>query len=192
SDDSEISLIDLSSGFDRPITVFTGFDAAYAYIDSDGDRLFFRTTRDAPRGRIISIRASEPAAPFEEVVGETGNRLSSAVLAAGRIVAAYLHNASDRLALFDLHGRPAGEIALPGIGSLSSLDGQPDAPDVLLTFASFTQPPSSYRLALPATTLEPFGLGVGAGGNRDLTPKRVKPRPDPEDAGGPGPGPGGS
>jgi prolyl oligopeptidase len=179
SDDSEVFLIDLSRGLDPSIAVFTGFDAAYAYLDSDGDRLFFRTTRDAARGRIISIRASEPAARFEEVVGETGDRLSTAVLAGGRIVAAYLHNASDRLALFDLHGQPAGKIALPGIGSLSSLDGRSDAADVLLTFASFTQPPSSYRCALPATTLEPFGLDVGPGANRDLTPKTVKPRPDP-------------
>jgi prolyl oligopeptidase len=189
SDDSEISLIELPHGFDRPIAVFTGFDAAYAYIGSAGDRLFFRTTRGAARGRIISLRASEPAAPFEEVVGETEDRLSTAVLAGGRIVAAYLHNASDRLGLFDLHGRPAGEIELPGIGSLSSLDGQPDTPDVLLTFASFTQPSSSYRCALPATSLEPFGP-LGTGANRGLTPDRVKPRPDP---GGPDPGgPGGS
>jgi len=189
SDDSEISLIELSRGLDRPVAVFTGFDAAYAFIDSDGDRLFFRTTRNAARGRIISMRASEPAAGFDEVVGEMDDRLSAAVLAGGHIVAAYLHHASDRLALFDLRGRPAGEIALPGIGSLSSLDGQPDAPDVLLTFASFTQPSTSYRCALPATTLEPFGP-FEAGANQDLTPKRVKPRPDPEEPGPDEPGSG--
>ena len=109
SDDSEIYLIDLS----RPETsagrspVFTGFDAAYAFIDETDARLFFRTTRDAPYGRIIAVDAEHPAAPFEEIVAMSSDRLSAAVLAHDTIVAAYLHNASDRLALFDRTGRPA-------------------------------------------------------------------------------------
>ena len=94
-------------------------------------RLFFRTTRDAPRGRIVAIDPRDPAATFEEIVPETSDRLSSAVMARDTIVAAYLHNASDRLALFDLTGHAAGEIALPGIGSLTSLDAQPDATEML-------------------------------------------------------------
>ena len=158
SDDSEIHLIDLSrpGDFDRTIPIFTGFDAAYAFIDEADGRLFFRTTRDAPYGRIIAVHADQPTAPFEEVVATSSDRLSAAVLADHTIVAAYLHNASDRLALFDTSGQATGEIALPGIGSLTSLDGRPDAPDVLLTFTSFADPPSSYRCALPALTLAPF------------------------------------
>ena len=102
------------------------------------------------------MRGDQPTAPVEEVVPTSSDRLSAAVLAHHTIVAAYLHNASDRLALFDTSGHARGEISLPGIGSLTSLDGRPDAPDVLLTFTSFTDPPSSYRCALPALTLAAF------------------------------------
>ena len=43
-----------------------------------------------------------------------------------RLVAAYLHHASDRLHTFAHDGSPLGEIALPGIGSLVTLDADSD------------------------------------------------------------------
>ena len=100
----------------------TGFDAAYAFIDAASGRLLFRTTRGAPRGRIVAIDPRDPGQSFEEIVPETSDRLSSAVMARNTIVASYLHNASDRLYLFDLQGNARGEVELPGLGSLTSLD----------------------------------------------------------------------
>lgn len=150
SDDSEVYLLEreahateASSIVVRPL--FTGFDAAYAFVDAAAGRLFFRTTRDAPLGRIVAVSAADPAAGVEEIVVETADRLSAVVLARDRIVAAYLRSASSQIRLFDLHGRPEGEIELPSIGSILSLDAKPDAIDVLLTFASFTDPPASFR-----------------------------------------------
>jgi prolyl oligopeptidase len=159
SDDSEIYVIDLAAHPQTaPQPLFHGFDAAYAFIDAADGRLFFRTTRGAPRGRIIAVDAHNPATPIEEIVSEASDRLSSAVLARGTIVASYLHNASDRIRLFDLHGRNVGEIDLPGIGSLASLDAQPDARDVLFTFTSFTHPPAAYRCKVPGGAAVRFGL----------------------------------
>jgi len=103
--------------------LFTGFDAAYEFIDEADGRLYFRTTKNAPLGRIISIDPERPQ-DVHEVVAEGADRLSMAAIARDRVVVAYLHNASDRLRLFDLDGAPRGEIALPGIGSIVSLDAE--------------------------------------------------------------------
>jgi prolyl oligopeptidase len=143
SDDSEVHVIDRASGDDRPRPLFTGFDAVYLFIQATGNRLFFRTTKDAPLGRIIAVDMADrvPA----EIVPESSDRLSGAVMTRERLVANYLHNASDELRVFSLNGEPAGEIRLPEIGSITSLDAEPDSDEVLFTFVSFTTPPVSYR-----------------------------------------------
>jgi prolyl oligopeptidase len=153
SDDSEVYLIDRNdSGAPRP--VFTGFDAAYDVIEGSNGRLFFRTTKDAPRGRIVSIDPDDIAAGAREVVPESPHRLSSAVMARDTLVATYLQNASDRLLLFDVDGSPRGQIPLPGIGSIVSIDAEPDDDEVRFVFTSFTQPPTAYVFRLKAETTE--------------------------------------
>jgi prolyl oligopeptidase len=141
SDDSEIYLIDRASNA-APAPLFAGFDAAYAFIGSDGDRLLFRTTRDAPMGRIIGVATG---GTITTVVPENADRLADAVIARGTIAVAYLHNASSDLRLFDLSGDARGAVALPGIGTIVTLDADADGPDVLFAFTSFTQESTAYR-----------------------------------------------
>jgi prolyl oligopeptidase len=154
SDEGEVYVIDRLSGDERPRRLFTGFDAVYAFIQAADGRLFFRTTKDAPFGRIVAVdlgRAEADVKPSTaalfEIVAETSDRLSGVVLTRDRLVAIYLHNASDELRLFSVTGEPAGGIALPRIGSITSLDGEPDSDQILFTFVSFSSPPVSYRYA---------------------------------------------
>jgi prolyl oligopeptidase len=149
-----VYVIDRLSGDERPRRLFTGFDAVYAFIQAADGRLFFRTTKDAPFGRIVAVdlgRAEADVKPSTaallEIVAETSDRLSGVVLTRDRLVAIYLHNASDELRLFSVTGEPAGGIALPRIGSITSLDGEPDSDQILFTFVSFSSPPVSYRYA---------------------------------------------
>jgi prolyl oligopeptidase len=153
SDDSEIHLVDRRvPGPPRPL--FAGFDAAYSFIEGAGGRLYFRTTSDAPRGRIVSIDPGDPSSGMREVVPESADRLSGAVMARGTIVAQYLHEASDRLRLFGLDGAPRGDVALPEIGTVLTLDAEPDDDEVCLTFASFTRPPSGWSFSVGAVPLK--------------------------------------
>jgi prolyl oligopeptidase len=143
SDDSEVYVIDRQDPESiRPL--FTGFDAAHDYIDSSEDRLFFRTTRDAPRGRIVAVNAN--TLTVTEVVPEAPHRLSSAVISSEGLYAVYLENACHRIKRFDREGAPLGEIQLPGLGSLVTIDAQPERPWVVFVYTSFTEPPAAYAL----------------------------------------------
>jgi len=149
SDDSEIYLVDRrDEGPPRPL--FTGFDAAYSFVESAGGRLVFRTTKDAPRGRIVAIDPEHADRGIHEVVPESSHRLSAAYVAAGTLVAQYLQFASDRLWLFDLDGAPRGDIPLPELGTVVTLDAQPDSDEVCFTFTSFTRPPSAWIFRVPS------------------------------------------
>ena len=113
SDKCEIYLLDRRKPEAPPAPLFTGFASAYAFIEAAAfnsgqqTRLFFRTDDRAPRGRIVWVDPSRPDVPPVEVVAESPDKLSAALLIHGTLVASYLENASDRIRLFDLAGRPA-------------------------------------------------------------------------------------
>ena len=154
SDRSEVYLLDRAAPEPATKRLFQGFQSAYGFIEAAGGRLFFTTDAHAPRGRIIAVDPDGASPQVSEIVPESGDKLSAAVLAAGRLVAAYLHDASDRIRLFDLTGGPAGEIPLPGIGSLTGVEGHPSDPELLIGFTSFTTPPANYRYDFETGTLE--------------------------------------
>jgi prolyl oligopeptidase len=163
SDKSEIYLLDRHEPERPPAPLFTGFASAYAFIEAAAfhsghqTRLFFRTDHRAPRGRIIWADPSRPDVPPVEVVAESPDKLSAALLIHGTLVASYLQNASDRIRLFDLAGRPAGTVDLPAIGSVSGISGRPEDDEMFVGFSSFVYPPSNYRYDFAAKALAPFG-----------------------------------
>ena len=140
SDDSEIHLVDrLASASPQPL--FTGFDAAYDFIEGADQRLYFRTTSAAPRGRVVAIDLTDRSRTLHEIVPESPHRLSSAVMSRGGLVCVYLENASDHLRRFDRSGAPLGDIELPGIGSIVTIDAHLDADDVVFVYTSFVDAP---------------------------------------------------
>lgn len=157
SDRSEVYVIDRRAQDSTPVPIVTGFSAAYAFIESDGDRLLFRTDSRAPRGRIVSIDPQDPHHPAAELVAETGDKLSSAAVIHRTIVAVYLHHASDVLRMFTLSGAPAGDVPLPSIGSLTGISGRPEDSEMFFGFTSFVHPPINYRFDFPSGQLSRFG-----------------------------------
>ncbi len=155
SDRSEVYLLDRQTNA-PPVPLFTGFGAAYAFIESAGDRLLFRTDEGAPRGRIISVDPAHPDAPAAEVVPESPDKLSAALVVHHTLVAVYLHHASDTVRLFTLAGEPAGTVALPAIGSLTGVTGRPGDAEFFLGFTSFVHPPANYRYNFATRQLSPF------------------------------------
>ena len=161
SDDSEIHLVDRAFPV-LPRALFSGFDAAYDFIEAADNQLYFRTTNGAPRGRIIAVDPIEPGA-IREVVPEQPHKLSAAVMSRGELVVVYLENASDRIRRFDLSGVAMGEIPLPGIGSIVTIDAEPASDEVVFIYTSFVDPPTAWRFRPDAgpSSLDSSGLQAG-------------------------------
>lgn len=67
----------------------------------------------------------------------------------------YTKDASSRLEVRTLEGKPVREVPLPGIGSTGGMVGNPDEDDAYFTFSSFTIPPEIRRTSVASgeTTL---------------------------------------
>jgi len=158
SDKCEIHLLDRQRPDSIPEPLFEGFRAAYAFIESADGRLLFRTDDLAPFGRIISVAPEAASREPIELIGERADKLSAAVIAGNTLAAVYMHNASDRLELFDLAGRSRGPIALPSVGSIAGLSGHPDDVELLLGFTGFTHPSQPWRIDTATQSMTPFDV----------------------------------
>lgn len=166
SDLSEVYVSDLGIAPHEPFAVFEGFRAAYSFVEAAGRRLYFRTTDNAPNGRIVSVElgssrtSAATIGSVDQVVAEGTDNLSAARLVHGEILAVYLHRASHRIRRFGLGGEPRGEVTLPALGSLSGLTGEIDDNELFYRFSSFTTPPSVFRhcfLTGRTSRWSPFG-----------------------------------
>ena len=125
--------------------LLTAGDAAYHVIGNDADTFVLLTTKDAPRGRIVSVAAGSPI-PIE-IVAE-GDPLESATLFGEQLVLEYLHDARSVVRRYDMKGVALGELTLPGLGTASGFGGKQTDTETYYAFTSYTTPSSIYRLDL--------------------------------------------
>jgi protease II len=74
----------------------------------------FRTERNAPRGRIVSIDTRKPGVlNWKQIVPESSNTMVSASLVNNQLIVDYLSDAHSLVKVFDLKGKALHDIELP-------------------------------------------------------------------------------
>ena len=115
-------------------------DAEYELAATAGRTLYLRTNRAAPFGRLVALDADDPDAVLREVIPEGPDALQRVALVGNRLAAVTLRDARSRLALFELDGTPAAEVALPDTGTVAALAGRRDDEVLYLALDAFTAP----------------------------------------------------
>ncbi len=156
SDPSDVYFIRKSGEQDfKPL--IPDFEAEFDYVGNEGNRLFFRTTAGAPRGRLIEISAEQPEkSNWKELVPESKDSLNLVAYFTGQFIATYLEDAHTILRRFDQNGKPAGEVGLPGIGTASGFYGRQSDTETFYIFTSYTFPSVVYRYDLKSHTSTVF------------------------------------
>jgi prolyl oligopeptidase len=145
---SDIWVRDLSQTGSSFTPIAVGYDALFGASVVE-DILYLHTNLDAPRYRVFQVDLQHPAREtWQEIIPESQNVLQSMVLAGGRIVGEYLHNASSTLVIFEPDGSRLADVPLPTLGTITAITGQWDDLEAFYSFQSFTVPPSVYRLPL--------------------------------------------
>jgi len=197
SDDGRYLVLTVSVGSDRrdvvvyadlaqsprnAVELVGGFEADLDFVGNDGPVFYFRTDSGAPRGRIIAIDIRSPQrAAWREVVGEQRDTLQGVELFHDTFVARFLQDASSRVRLFKTDGTPAGEVSLPGLGTVGPFTGTRRQDSAYYSFTGFTAPATSHRLDVK--TVRPRGTGVRprrstltrSSPRRCSTPRRTAP-----------------
>lgn len=137
-----------------PIVV--GKDFNYALYPWKG-QAYILTNEDAPHFRIFKVGLDNPVrAKWHEIVPESPSIVIQGMTVVGdHLVLDKLDMVTSRVEIRDLDGKPIRRLVLPGLGSISELEGEPDRDDLYFGFENFTQPLEIYHTSIsnPAETL---------------------------------------
>jgi len=128
------------------VRLLDDFDASYGFVGNDGPVFYFLTDLDAPRKRVIAIdtRHAERAR-WREIIPQSADVLEGIQIIHDTFVAQYMHDASSRLRLFALDGRPVKELELPTLGSIGGISGERKDDEMFYAFTSFLYPTTIFR-----------------------------------------------
>jgi len=114
-----------------------------------GDHLFLQTNWQAPRGRVLAVDFAHPEREhWREVVPESDTAIDSVALSGGKIIVAYVKNATSEVKVFEPSGRLAGNLEFPALGSVTDIQTRWETPDAFIGFTSFTIPRTIYKFAM--------------------------------------------
>ena len=132
---------------DAPVVrVLDDFDASYGFVGNDGATFFFQTDNNAPRGRVIAVRTTDPApSAWRELVPQAPDVIEGSQIVHNTFVVRYLHDAYSELRTFALDGTPRGAVPLPTLGSIVQVTGEPRDTEMFYAFTSFLYPTTIFR-----------------------------------------------
>jgi len=128
--------------------LITTFDASVELIGGMGNVLWFKTDRNAPRGKIVSVDLGQETPTWKEVIPEQESILRNADIVGGKITATWLEDAATKATVHSLDGQQLYSVEMPGLGTAGGFGGQNDDTSVFWSFSSYNHPPSTYTLEL--------------------------------------------
>ena len=149
--------LDLTDPDAEVVELLPEFDAEYFLIGNDGTRFYFKTDHDAPQQCLVAVDLTKPdPADWTMLIPEDEDKLESVSYVGGRFVCTYLHDAAYQVRFFKPDGTPDGELALPGLGSVSGFQGRSDEQETFYSFSSFNSPGTVYRLDIASREVSLF------------------------------------
>ncbi len=144
SEHSEIYVLDAQNR--GPLTKIMNDVEAFFTGDIAGDTLYLLTNWQAPKWRVLAVDLKNPARDqWRQIVPEGDARIEDARLAGGKLILQYTRNATSQLKILETNGKPAGEIKLPALGTVSGFHGRWSSGEVFFSFRSFPIPATIYR-----------------------------------------------
>lgn len=140
----------------RVMPLVDKFDAEYSFIGNDGDTFYFKTDKDAPRGKIVAVKALEADKKWRDVVPQASETIDSVSFINNQFVVGYLKDAYTQIKTFDLNGKFVRNIDLPGIGSAGGFNGKRFDTETFYSYSSFNALPTIYRYDLKTGKSEVF------------------------------------
>jgi prolyl oligopeptidase len=143
---NELYIKSLKNSNSPIVEVIDNFEKEHQVVLSEGDWLFIYTTLNAPNGRLVKVKVSNPAPEnWTDVISERKEPLSIST-GGGYFFASYLKDALSLVEQVDLNGKVVRTISLPGKGTASGFSGKWEDPVLYFTFTSYTQPATIYSL----------------------------------------------
>ncbi len=138
-------------------TIVKGFENDYTVVNDHDGKLLVRTNYEAPKYQLIMIDPERNNRDnWKTILPEKDEVLQSISLIGGKIVAEYMKDAYSQAFIYDMQGNETGALDLPGIGTISGMNGEKDENIAFYGFTSFTFPTTIYKYDIETNTSEVY------------------------------------
>ena len=128
------------------LTISDNFEEGWDLIDVVDDAAYIITQKDAPFGKIMSVKLTENGAQdWKTVIPDRGEMSGYAVIVNNRLLCLVQRHATHRLMLHELNGDFVREIELPAPGSIRELFSKKKGKELFVQFSSDLYPATVLR-----------------------------------------------
>lgn len=125
--------------------LITDLKNSFSFIGNDGSTFYFRTDRDAARGKVVSVDVLKETPEWKDVIPESADTLNGVQFVNNQFVLNYMQDASTKIKIYATSGKFVRDVELPGIGSAGGFGGRRDATETFYSYSSYNAPPTIYR-----------------------------------------------
>ena len=153
---NEVHFKDLSRPDSPIVPLVSERTASWSFVGNDGPVFYFRTDKDAERGKLVSVNVLARARIWKEVIPQAAETLNGVQMINDQFVANYLKDAYTKIKIFDKDGKHVRDVELPGIGSAGGFGGKQTDTEKFYTFSSYNAPPTIYHYDMKTGTSKLF------------------------------------
>ena len=125
------------------------WEATFYLLGNDEQTFYFQTDTQADRAKIIAINLNSPEREsWQDIVSEQEDTLEGCKLVKDEFFCLYMHHANHVLRRFSTEGNAKGEVELPGLGSIVSLNAERNDNELFYNFTSFLSSTLSFKFDL--------------------------------------------
>ena len=131
---------------DSPIEpLVTDRNNSWSFVGNHGPVFYFRTDKDAERGRLVAVNVFARDRVWKEIIPEAPETLGGVQFINDQFVANYLKDAYTQIRIFEQTGKFLRNVELPGIGSAGGFGGKQKDTETFYSYSSYNAPPTIYR-----------------------------------------------
>ncbi|MGI8408411.1 MAG: prolyl oligopeptidase family serine peptidase [Pyrinomonadaceae bacterium] len=136
--------------------LITDLKNSYGFIGNDGPVFYFRTDKDAERGKVVSVNVLDKTPVWNDIVPEAAETLNGIQFINNQLVLNYMKDAYTQIKIVDTKGKFVRDVKLPGIGSAGGFGGKRNDTETFYTYSSYNAPPTIYRYDMKTGKSEVF------------------------------------
>ena len=141
---------------DEFVPVINEFEATYNFLGGVKDTIWFYTTMNAPRGKVVSLSiADDSEYSWNEVVGES-DPISTVSIIGKKIVINYLKDTITEIKFFDLEGNYLSDLDFPNNGSINGFYGDIKDSTAYFEFTNYISPEEVFEIDLETLSYESY------------------------------------
>lgn len=158
---NDLYIKDLTKADSKLVNILDHQKSDTELLHNEGNKLFFITNLNAPNKKIVTVDANNPSVDnWIDLIAETENVLNPSV-GGGFIFTEYMVDAISKVNQYDFNGKLVREVALPGVGSVSDIDGKASASTLYYSFTNYKVAPTIYSFDVASGKSEVY-LASGA------------------------------